>query len=107
MQDIILSCRGVAKLIDVLSDKLEFIRNEVLLLLIHLTKSNANIQNIVAFDGGFNQLFKVIYSEGYSNGGVVVNDCLQLLLNLLERNVSNQTVFREGKPQSTLALSSY
>lgn len=98
MQDIILGCAmGVGKLIDILSDSRDFVRNEALLLLIQLTKSNASIQNIIAYDRGFDQLFHVIRGEGYSEGGIVVDDCLQLMLNLLKRNASNQTMFREGK----------
>lgn len=97
MQEIVLACpMGVAKLIDILSDSRDFVRNEALLLLIQLTKSNANIQNIIAYERGFDQLFQVVRSEGYSDGGIVVDDSLQLMLNLLKRNASNQTVFREG-----------
>ena len=98
MQEIVLCCpMGVAKLIDILSDSRDFIRNEALLLLIQLTKSNSNIQNIIAYERGFDQLFHVIRNEGYSDGDIVVDDSLQLMLNLLKRNMSNQTVFREGK----------
>ena len=98
MQEIVLCCpMGVAKLIDILSDSRDFIRNEALLLLIQLTKSNSNIQNIIAYERCFDQLFHVIRNEGYSDGDIVVDDSLQLMLNLLKRNMSNQTVFREGK----------
>jgi len=96
MQEMILSVpMGLAKLIDILLDNRDFVRNEVLLLLIQLTKSNANIQNIIAYERGFDQLFQVIRNEGFSDGGIVVDDSLQLMLNLLKRNISNQTVFRE------------
>lgn len=108
MQEIVLACpMGVAKLIDILSDSRDFVRNEALLLLIQLTKSNANIQNIIAYERGFDQLFQVVRSEGYSDGGIVVDDSLQLMLNLLKRNASNQTVFREGNPSNSFQFEFY
>lgn len=69
---------------------------QVVMLLIQLTKSNANIQKIVAFENAFDRLFDVIQQEGNSDGGIVVQDCLSLMLNLLRGNVSNQNFFKEG-----------
>lgn len=97
IQEIILvSPMGVSKLMDMLGDSREVIRNETLLLLFHLTKGNANIQKIVAFENAFDRLFDVIAEEGYSDGGIVVEDCLLLMLNLLKNNSSNQNFFKEG-----------
>ena len=67
------------------------------MLLVQLTKSNANIQKIVAFENAFDSIFTVIHDEGYSDGGIIVEDCLSLLLNLLRNNISNQNFFKEGK----------
>jgi len=61
-----------------------------------LTRSNANIQKIVAFENGFERLFEILVSEGGSEGGVIVEDCLTVLLNLLKNNASNQSYFRES-----------
>lgn len=70
---------------------------QVLLLLIQLTKGNANIQKIVAFENAFDRIFDVISQEGLADGGIVVEDCLLLMLNLLRGNISNQNFFKEGK----------
>uniref|UniRef100_U5EXU5 General vesicular transport factor p115 n=1 Tax=Corethrella appendiculata TaxID=1370023 RepID=U5EXU5_9DIPT len=97
IQDIVLvSPMGVSKLMDLLSDSREVIRNDALLLLIQLTKGNANIQKIVAFENAFDRLFDVIKEEGCSDGGIVVEDCLILMLNLIKNNSSNQQFFKEG-----------
>ncbi|KAJ8909576.1 hypothetical protein NQ315_012831 [Exocentrus adspersus] len=97
IQDIILvSPMGVSKLMDLLVENREVIRNDALLLLINLTKSNANIQKIVAFENAFDRLFDVINEEGWTDGGIVVEDCLLLMLNLLKNNTSNINFFKEG-----------
>jgi len=77
---------------------------QALLLLIQLTKGNANIQKIVAFENAFDRLFDVISEEGYSDGGIVVEDCLLLMLNLLRNNTSNQNFFKEGMSVCLVAL---
>lgn len=97
IQEIVLvSPMGVSKLMDLLVDSREVIRNDALLLLVELTKGNANIQKIVAFENAFDRLFDVINDEGCSDGGIVVQDCLVLMLNLLTNNSSNQQFFKEG-----------
>ncbi|CAG5078796.1 Similar to Uso1: General vesicular transport factor p115 (Mus musculus) [Cotesia congregata] len=100
IQEIILVMpMGVSKLMDLLSDSREVIRNDALLLLIQLTKGNANIQKIVAFENAFDRIFDVITQEGSAEGGIVVEDCLLLMLNLLKGNLSNQNFFKEGTCQ--------
>lgn len=61
-----------------------------------LTKSNANIQKILAFENAFDRLFDVIQEEGNADGGIVVQDCLNLMLTLLRNNISTQNFFKEG-----------
>lgn len=69
---------------------------EGLLLLIALTQSSPEIQKLVAFENGFDRVFNLVNSEGGLNhGGVIIQDCLSLLANLLRLNVSNQSLFRE------------
>ena len=48
------------------------IRNETLLLLSSLTKTNEDIKKIVVFEGAFDRLFSVIKEEGAADGGIVV-----------------------------------
>ncbi|KAI5711551.1 hypothetical protein M8J75_001297 [Diaphorina citri] len=104
IQEIVLtSPMGVSKLMDLLEDSREIIRNDALLLLISLTQGNANIQKIVAFESAFDRLFDVISEEGYADGGIVVEDCLRLMLNLLKNNISNQNFFKEGSYIQKLA----
>lgn len=104
LQELILvSPMGVSKLMDLLSDSREVIRNDALLLLIQLTKGNSNIQKIVAFENAFDKIFDIIRDEGCADGGIVVEDCLILLLNLLKNNSSNQQFFKEGSYIQRLA----
>uniref|UniRef100_A0A8C5BLE2 General vesicular transport factor p115 n=1 Tax=Gadus morhua TaxID=8049 RepID=A0A8C5BLE2_GADMO len=98
---ILVSPMGVSRLMDLLADSREVIRNDEgfvigLLLLQQLTKNNAAIQKIVAFENAFERLLDIITEEGSSDGGIVVEDCLILLLNLLRNNSSNQNFFKEG-----------
>lgn len=60
------------------------------MLLISLTESNADLQKIVAFENAFERLLAIIDEEGAISGGIIVQDCLQLVQNLLRYNVSNQ-----------------
>ena len=54
-------------------------------------------QKIVAFENAFERLLSIVAIEGYSSGGIIVEDCLNLLLNLLRNNISNQNYFRETR----------
>ncbi|KAL6842138.1 hypothetical protein ACP4OV_028117 [Aristida adscensionis] len=91
---ILLIPRGITVLMDMLMDR-EVIRNEALLLLTYLTRDAEEIQKIVVFEGAFEKLFSIIREEGYSDGGVVVQDCLELLNNLIRHNASNQMLLKE------------
>lgn len=70
---------------------------KALLLLYNLTKTNATIQKIIAFESGFDKIMEIIEGEGsVLDGSVVIEDCLNLLLNLLQSNHSNQSFFKEA-----------
>ena len=51
---------GVSRLMDVLVDAREVLRNDALLLLIQLTKGHANLQKIVAFENAFDKLCDIM-----------------------------------------------
>ena len=87
---------GITRLVSILDDRREVLRNEGLLLLTTLTPSSAELQKLVAFENAFDRTFALIKAEGsLTHGGIVIQDCLSLLANLLRLNVSNQSFFRE------------
>jgi len=87
---------GISRLVAILDDRREAIRNEGLSLLTYLTPSSSELQKLVAFENAFDRIFNIIKAEGsLSRGDRVVEDCLILLANLLRLNVSNQSFFRE------------
>ncbi|KAF8536439.1 p115 like vesicle tethering protein [Trichophaea hybrida] len=94
---------GVTRLVSILDDKRDAIRNEAVLLIIHLSAGHTDIQKLITFQGTLDQVFSIIDMEGGVDGGIVVQDCLQLLSNLLSFNVSNQNYFRETGCVSKLA----
>ncbi|EPZ31021.1 Vesicle tethering protein Uso1/P115-like, head domain-containing protein [Rozella allomycis CSF55] len=94
-EGLIIAPMGVSKLVDLLDAENEVLRNEGILLLISLTESNAEIQKIIAFENTFERCLEIIFEQGSLKGDIVVQDCLQLMINLLHYNVSNQNYFRE------------
>lgn len=94
LQDIfLLNPMGMMQLMDMLGDSEEIIRNEVMILLMDVASSNAEIQKIASFNGAFERLFDIMQDEG--NTGFIVKDCLQLMVNLLRDNMFTQRYFRE------------
>lgn len=88
---------GISRLVAVLDDKRDAIRNEALSLLTYLTPTSTELQKRVAFEDAFDRVFNIIQSEGsLLHGDRVVEDCLILLSNLLRLNISNQSFFREA-----------
>lgn len=94
-ENILVIPMGISRIMDLLADGREVIRNDAILLLGELTTGNKQIQKILAFENAFDRLLAIIYNEGYSDGGIVVEDCTNVLLNLLKGNNSNQSYFRE------------
>ena len=98
---------GISRLVAILDDRREAVRNEGLTLLTFLTPSSPIIQKIVAFQSAFEKVFAIIAAEGgLVAGDRIVEDCLILLANLLRLNPSNQVLFREEGhvPRLTILL---
>ena len=103
MQEAILtSPMGISKVMDLLADSREVIRNDALLLIMELTRSNSQIQKIVAFENAFERLMAIVNDEGMSDGTIVVQDCIIIMQNLINGNSSNQSFYREASQIQTL-----
>ena len=55
------------RLVEVLTDSNEKIRNDMLLLLRLLTESNPDVRQFMAFAEGFDRLFHIMHTEGRFN----------------------------------------
>ena len=91
------SANGVARLMDMLLEG-EALRNEALLALALACRGDEQIGKMAVFEGAFDRAFNVVREEGGADGGVVVQDALELLASLLRGSPSNQTFFREATP---------
>ncbi|KAG9243049.1 p115 like vesicle tethering protein [Calycina marina] len=98
---------GISRLVAILDDQRDPIRNEGLSLLTYVTPNSVEIQKLAAFENAFGRIFHIVKTEGsLLDGGRVVEDCLILLANLLRLNLSNQSLFREDGfvPRLTILL---
>ena len=84
---------GLQTLVDVLRDKREEVRNEVLLLLRSLTRRNAEICKFIAFQDGFDTLISILTNEK----GSISRDCLNILYNMLTNSVLTLKLFSQKK----------
>ena len=85
---------GTSRLAAMLDDPRDIVRNEGLVVLSDLTRSSSELQKIFVFEDVFGKIFNMIHGDGgLTQGGIVVQDCLSLLANLIRFNASNQTYF--------------
>ncbi|KAM3425290.1 hypothetical protein BST61_g7237 [Cercospora zeina] len=89
---------GVSRLVGILDDGRDAVRNAGLLLLVDLTSgANEELRKIVAFEDVFSKTFALIQLEGgLGEAGITAQDCLSLLANLIRGSSTNQTMFRES-----------
>lgn len=96
---------GISTLVMALESNYEMVRDETVLLLLNLTDNHVEFQKLVAFEGAFDKIFSIIDDQGgICYGGVTVENCLSLLSNLLQYNVSNQKLFSGTQGISKYAL---
>lgn len=87
---------GTSWLVATLDDPRDAVRNEGLVVLTDLSRSSNELQKLFVFEDAFTKVFSMIHADGgLTQGGVVVQDCLSLLANLIRYNTSNQTNIRE------------
>lgn len=61
-----------------------------------MTESNAEVQNFLAFQEGFERLFQIMREEGMADGGIIVQDCLKIVNNMLRGNPLTRKMFAQG-----------
>lgn len=88
---------GVEKVLDLLKDSREIVRNEGLLLCGVLVRGNSDLQKILAFQGAFEQVMQIIVEEeGPWIGPLIIQDAFNLISAMLNLNTSNQNYFRDS-----------
>ncbi|CCJ29284.1 unnamed protein product, partial [Pneumocystis jirovecii] len=93
---IFLSPIGISRVISLLDDKRDIIRNESILLLIAISNDNIELQKRAVFENVFDRILAIMqYEGGFLYGNMIISDCLILLQNLVRYNSSNQNWFRE------------
>ncbi|KAG5437994.1 hypothetical protein PCANB_000341 [Pneumocystis canis] len=91
-----LSPIGISRIVSLLDDKRDIIRNEGILLLIAISSDNIELQKRIVFENVFDRILTIMHHEGgLLYGNVITFDCLVLLQNLVRHNSSNQNWFRE------------
>ena len=89
---------GVEKVLNLLKDSREIVRNEGLLFCGSLVRGSTDLQKILAFQGAFEQVMKIIVEEedGPWDGPIIIQDAFNLIFELLNLNTANQTYFRDS-----------
>ena len=89
----------LARVLSLLDDKREIVRNEVLVVVTRLSLGNPELQNILVFQGAYERLLGFIESEaadGDSGAAIVVRDCFRIIGNLVEGKGSSRRFFCES-----------
>uniref|UniRef100_A0A6B2KY68 Vesicle tethering protein Uso1/P115-like head domain-containing protein n=1 Tax=Arcella intermedia TaxID=1963864 RepID=A0A6B2KY68_9EUKA len=95
VQEILLNSMAINNIVDLLKSS-DMIVSESLSLLKELSENNQEIQKIIMFAGAFEKLFDIMKENQMGNGGVFVEESLNVLNNLLKNNSINTNIFRES-----------
>lgn len=89
---------GVEKVLNLLKDSREIVRNEGLLFCGSLVRGSTDLQKILAFQGAFEQVMKIIVEDenGPWDGQIIIQDAFNLIFELLNLSTANQTYFRDS-----------
>ena len=86
---------AIGQLAAILADSREILRNEAVLLFCELCVDNKDLPVLFAFESGFELIISILDSEGWTDGGIIVLDCLRLATLILDDNTNTQSFFRE------------
>lgn len=87
---------GVGRVMDLVADPHDAVRNEALILALTLARTSPDVQQVAVLEGGFERLLNLVAAEGGTDGGAVVQDCLDLVAALVARHAGNGVQFQEA-----------
>lgn len=100
---------GMHKLLQRLPDtNREEVRNQAIILVQQLTANNDEMKKVVVFDEGFEKIFGIISNEGgCHDAGLVIQDCLRILNNVLTDSEVVQRYFYNTNSEWIIHLSEF
>lgn len=66
-----------------MNDNREEIRNDLLLILLILVEKYPDIANFIAFQDGFDMLFRILEKES----GIIARDCIRVIYGIIHHNI--------------------
>ena len=84
---------GLNRIVDLLDEE-ETVRNEAILFCTQLAQTSAGSARWMIFSGGFEKLLNIVLHEFQSDGSyIVVSDCLQFCMELVQQDGMGAEVF--------------
>ena len=71
------------KIVDCLNENREELRNTLLLILLMLVEKFPDVANFVAFQDGFDLLFRIVQSDS----DITIRDCLKVVYYIIHGNI--------------------